>query len=285
MVSGAAGFYSGTLVHDVGIRTDLVIHAGQVVSVTGVRSLPHAPLWGSGGFSVQERGALTLAYVAVDGALSLVGGILTLQSCVVSGNLSVTIGTARLSRCTLGDTVVATTSVGGSLSLASMAVPAAVLAAAGHRLNDAGSTLRLSAVTMAEAPMGELTGTMTVEADGSKAIDPPGFGAAPVFSVISGGTCTAYVDPSDENGWTGECLRNDGIPPCTVAEGGRCVGRAHGYGPAEECTIAVGGGGVLGDCAVFDLRGLTQDYITLRTDQRAAALTAQWTRCCCLVVS
>ena len=48
--------------------------------------------------------------------------------------------------------------------------------------------------------------------------------------------------------------------------GGRCVGRAEGYGALEECEITVGGtgGGVLGPCAVFDLNPYhTNDHLTL----------------------
>eukprot|EP01051_Picozoa_sp_SAG22_P016980 SAG22_NODE_2517_length_2487_cov_8.070352_2_plen_190_part_00 len=53
--------------------------------------------------------------------------------------------------------------------------------------------------------------------------------------------------------------------PCTVTQGGRCVGRRDGYGqsdvensagqmiPAHEtCQIGPGGGGLLGPCGVFD---------------------------------
>ena len=44
--------------------------------------------------------------------------------------------------------------------------------------------------------------------------------------------------------------------PCTVSNGGRCVGRPDGYGPDEMCTIGVGGrGGVLETCNVFDMYG------------------------------
>ena len=50
-----------------------------------------------------------------------------------------------------------------------------------------------------------------------------------------------------------------------MSEGGRCVGRAEGYLPNEECAITVGGtgAGVLGPCAVFDLSGTATDYVTL----------------------
>eukprot|EP01046_Picozoa_sp_COSAG06_P020093 COSAG06_NODE_1457_length_9417_cov_58.780425_4_plen_316_part_00 len=259
MTSGAAGVYVGTLLEDAGISTDLTITPGQTVSVSGDPSLPQAPSWGGGGFTVQERGSLALAGVAVAGAVSvLAGGDLTLQSSTVlsgslsvtggtaslsgstlGGSLSVTGGTASLSGCTLEDSMRLTTFTDSSLSLASMAVPAAVLAAAQVQLSGAGSTLRLAAVTVPELPdAGELTGTMTVAADGSKAIDPPNWGltGTPTFVVLSG--------------------------PCAVSEGGRCVGRPGGYLPSEACEIAVGGGGgVLGACGVFDtFRG---DYVTL----------------------
>ena len=107
--SGAAGVYVGTLDHDAGISTLLTVTPGQSVSVTGdpsfapvpsgPRSCPvcnnrDAPLWGSGSFAVQERGSLALTRIALDPSASI----------DISG--------------------------GGSLSLASMAVPAAVLGAA-----------------------------------------------------------------------------------------------------------------------------------------------------------
>jgi hypothetical protein len=121
-----------------------------------------------------------------------------------------------------------------------MAVPAAVLAAAQNQLSGAGSTLRLAAVTVPEAPgAGELTGTMTVGADGSKATDPPGFGGA--YFTVSSGPCVAY---------------------------GSCVGRPGGYLPSEACEIAVVIGGALGACGVFDTDGCSSaehycDVVTL----------------------
>jgi hypothetical protein len=139
---------------------------------------------------------------------------------------------------------------GGSVSLVSMAVPSAILSVAERILRGAGSTLRLSAVTVLETPdVGELTGTMTERADGSKTIYPPNWSliGTPVFIVNSG--------------------------PCTVSEGGRCVGRPQGYGKYEDCMISVGGGsGVLGPCAVFDFcsicggQSCTNDRITLQPD-------------------
>ena len=90
------------LMEDAGISTDLIITPGQTVSVTGDRSLAQPPLWGSGGFTVQERGSLTVAYVTVQSDLTVLGGAsLMLLSAVMSGAVSVTAGTASLSGCTL----------------------------------------------------------------------------------------------------------------------------------------------------------------------------------------
>ena len=201
-----------TFGQDAGISTDLVVRLGQAVLVSGDRSLAQPPLWGSGGFTVQERGVLSVTYVTVQGDLTVLGG-----------------ATASLSGCTLDAWISPTTSGGGSLSLASMAVPAVVLGAAEAQLSGAGSTLRLAAVTLPEYPdLGALTGTLTGLSFRSKTIDPPSFGGPPgTFAVSSG--------------------------PCAVSDGGRCVGRAGGYGPSETCAITVGGGGgVLGACGVFD---------------------------------
>ena len=43
--SGAAGIYLGTLTADAGISTELVIRAGQVVSIAGDDSLAQPPRW------------------------------------------------------------------------------------------------------------------------------------------------------------------------------------------------------------------------------------------------
>jgi hypothetical protein len=248
VVTGAAGVYVGMLVEDGGIRTALTITPGQTVIVNGDQSLPGAPLWGRGELTVQERGSLSMVYTGLQGPLTVqVGGELKLTRCVLGGHdvsvaggtltvvrssvdTTITIidgGTASLSGCTV-DTRASLMIPAGSLSLASMAVPANVLAAAQEHLQV--RELRLTAVTVTEHPeLGELTGTMTNHG-GVKAIDPPGFGAHAVFAVSSG--------------------------PCTITEGGRCVGRPDGYLPNERCTIAVGAGaGVLGPCGVFDNDG------------------------------
>ena len=57
--------------------------------------------------------------------------------------------------------------------------------------------------------------------------------------------------------------------PCTLAEGGRCVGRwPGGYLPSEDCEIAVAGvGGALGPCPVFDTEN-GYDFLTLPDGSR-----------------
>eukprot|EP01045_Picozoa_sp_COSAG04_P022745 COSAG04_NODE_2615_length_3851_cov_1.872601_2_plen_270_part_00 len=187
---------------------------------------------GVGDFSVQERGSLALTAVLIQGAISVAAGAsLSAQGSTFSKTLTVS-GTASLSGCTLEASAtidLSHMSGGGSLSLASMAVPAAVLGAAERTLSGEGSTLRLDAVSWQEAPdAGQLTGITTVDADSTKSVslDPPN-PLAGTFAVLSG--------------------------PCAVSEGGRCVGRPEGYGPGEDCAITVGGGGgVLGACPVFD---------------------------------
>ena len=149
---------------------------------------------GSASFAVQERGSLALTNIALDPSATI----------DLSG--------------------------GGSLSLASMAVPAAALGAAQGTLSGAGSTLRLDAVTVPEVPdAGALTGTISLTG-GLPSTEPASlFDNVPGWFIVSSG-------------------------PCAVSEGGRCVGRPEGYGPSEDCAITVGGGGgVLGPCPVFDM--------------------------------
>ena len=127
----------------------------------------------------------------------------------------------------------------------------------------AGSTLRLSAVTLPESlDWGALTSTMTVGDDGSKTVDPPGsLDALPHFIVSSG--CSANT------GYPDYTCTGDTTPPCEVSEGGRCVGRPNGYLPNERCDIAVGGGGggVLGTCAVFDISAVSSDSLNTQMQQ------------------
>ena len=120
---------------------------------------------------------------------------------------------------------------GSSLSLAHTAMPFSELVALEGHLSGAGSTLRLDEITLSDQPVsGSLVGTRTVGDDGTIATEPPDWGLTGTgsFTVTSG--------------------------PCTVTRGGRCVGRAGGYLPNEDCTIIVAAGGHLGPCGVFDMQ-------------------------------
>ena len=81
VVSGAAGVYVGVLLQDAGIETDLVVRPGQRVSLSGDASLPRPPRWGGGGFTVQQRGSLSLRSVAVR-EVAVSGGDLSLAQAV-----------------------------------------------------------------------------------------------------------------------------------------------------------------------------------------------------------
>lgn len=227
--------------------------------------------WGSGGFTVQQSASLIWTNLAVEGDaavyaggtlevfsstvsshISVVGGSFTGQDSTFISNVDVAAGgTAGLTRCTLGtdafgDTAGALITVtgGSSLSITSVVMPGGLI----PRLTDTGSTLQLDDVAFQEVPDSlthRLAGTVTVEADGSTARDPPGFMVTSLSFAVSSG-------------------------PCAVSEGGRCVGRPNGYMPNEQCTITVVGFGVglLGPCPVFDTESYAVmtdggDYLTL----------------------
>ena len=106
-------------------------------------------------------------------------------------------------------------------------MPSAAWATAQSGLSGAGSRLIIEAVTLPEAPAaGAFTRTVTVGADGE-------------VKTYTGNVQSTFVVLSG---------------PCTVAEGGRCVGRwPGGYLPNENCAISVAGaGGAIGACPVFD---------------------------------
>lgn len=74
VVLGAAGVYILTLTEDAGISTDSTIHVEQDVQVMGDLDLSAAPSWGSGGFTVRDRGTLSLVYIGLTGKLTLASG-------------------------------------------------------------------------------------------------------------------------------------------------------------------------------------------------------------------
>lgn len=78
VVSAAAGTYFVTLAVGAAIATDLVIQPGQLVSITGNSGSAEVPSWGTGGFTVQQRGSLALHTVTINGAIAVAAGA-TLQ--------------------------------------------------------------------------------------------------------------------------------------------------------------------------------------------------------------
>jgi hypothetical protein len=124
---------------------------------------------------------------------------------------------------------------GGSLAVANLALPLQALITTQIGLSGPGSRLSFEAVTVPERPeWGALTGAMAANADGEAWTTT---GNIPSFFIVLSG-------------------------PCTLAEGGRCVGRwPGGYLPNERCDILVGGavGGVLGPCPVFNTNSIGYD--------------------------
>jgi hypothetical protein len=231
VISGAAGSYNVIQTEPAMMTTDLVIQPGQTVRISG--GLPSPVPWGRGDMVVNGRGSLALAMLRLSGAVSvLAGGIGTLHGCAFDAPASLL--------------------TAGSLSLISMDVPAALLAAAEAGVTDAG-TLHLVDVTVPDTAANLLTGTVSVGADGIYDIEPETLfdavlGTGGWFAVKSGGTCQKI----SSNG--AACEEYDGIPPCTISDGGRCVGRPGGYMPWERCEIAVfGRSAMIEGCSVFDL--------------------------------
>ena len=99
ILSGAAGTFLGTLSRDADIRSDVDVRPGQAVLIAGASELPTAPVWGSGGFTVNERASLSLTFLHLLGAVLMSPGSLsvTIIRCVVAesvflGGLSVPVG-------------------------------------------------------------------------------------------------------------------------------------------------------------------------------------------------
>ena len=195
VVSGAAGTYVLTLTQDADFGTDLIVRPGQHIFISGDAGLVEAPRWGSGGFTVGEKGSLSLTYATVQGALSATDG--------------------------------------GSITLVGLIMPTAVLDEALYHLHGNGSRLVISGIAVAEhMGEGELVGTITASGNTASSNnnpfirEPPDF-LRPYFIVVSG-PCTTSASgqcvgrwpsgygPQEEcrfsvNGGTGGVLR-----PCPV---------------------------------------------------------------------
>jgi hypothetical protein len=76
VVSGAAGLFMLTLTNSASISTLLTVEPGQIVAVSAIAG-NHIG-WGTGGFSVLQRGALTLGQLTVNGPMTVAAGA-TLQ--------------------------------------------------------------------------------------------------------------------------------------------------------------------------------------------------------------
>eukprot|EP01045_Picozoa_sp_COSAG04_P018253 COSAG04_NODE_1675_length_5968_cov_2.264270_5_plen_670_part_01 len=98
VVSGAAGTYIVTLTEDAEIGTDLTIRPGQDVRISGDPGLNETPGWGTGGFTVEERGSLSLTGVTVNGLLEVQGGG---SATVSGGSLALFTGNAAVSPSTI----------------------------------------------------------------------------------------------------------------------------------------------------------------------------------------
>ena len=65
LISGAAGHFLLQLLENPGVTTDTLVQRNQVVKINGQRSAT-AHAWGTGGFSVQQGGSLSLIYLKLD---------------------------------------------------------------------------------------------------------------------------------------------------------------------------------------------------------------------------
>ena len=156
VVTGAAGVYVGMLTEDAGIATDLLIHPGQTVSVTGEGTL--APRWGTGGFEVGEYGQLSLTFVTIAGLLRVVQG-----------------GQLVLTSLALADAV-----FGPMLSNANF-------------VND-GSSITFHAVTWADAPgLDAMDGEIAIQ-DAHQIATPQGFLGSRYGWQVTSGPCTVSPD-------------------------------------------------------------------------------------------
>jgi hypothetical protein len=152
VVSGAAGIYIVMLTADAGISTDVVIQPGQDVRISGDPALGVAPSWGSGGFTVAERGSLSLSYLV----LSESGAI----------------------------------TVGGTVSLTSLTFPSNIFEALlGSLRSHAGASLKLAAVSVPTIQPIPTTGTITSDGNDGLTLQPADVLPVGSFSVTSG-PCT-----------------------------------------------------------------------------------------------
>eukprot|EP01043_Picozoa_sp_COSAG02_P022963 COSAG02_NODE_1211_length_13860_cov_3.931618_2_plen_1693_part_00 len=259
LTAAAPGAFFLTLLADAGINHVLIVTPGQSVSIIGDRLLAHAPrLQG-----LSEDNTCVHAYDGFcdDGSPASLYELCPLGSDSADcgtvpdggGFVVESRGSLSLSGIDLG-TMTLVLNSGASLSLASTTVTAAILTAAVSQLGGVGSTLRLEDVTVREfRESGTHTFAITINDDSTRTVEGSMTYGTPTFTVVSGHSCTDFGPRSLQ--WVPDrpCLAYNTTAPCTVSQGGRCVGRPQGYGAYEECHIAVSGGaGLLDSCSVFD---------------------------------
>eukprot|EP01047_Picozoa_sp_COSAG01_P031973 COSAG01_NODE_2293_length_7967_cov_83.137646_4_plen_903_part_00 len=119
VLSGASGLYIITLATSPSISTHLTIQPGQNVQISADSlQLAAPPAWGSGGFSVAERGKLALTYVTVAGGIYAAMGAsgLVLSQCVLQ-DVRLTMAGARVSIGSSSGTLSGVTMTGGTLTM------------------------------------------------------------------------------------------------------------------------------------------------------------------------
>ena len=242
-----AGVYSTVLLIDVD-HADLLVDKEQVAAVTGDPARPKAPVWHGGEILVAGHASLALEYVQLGQYAEL--EISKLVYGAGEHNADSDSYAARYQ----GSTDYTGHLVGGSLSLAKTSLDLATLATLKGKLT-AGNSLRLSGVTLREVPeAGLLSGVMVSAVNGEPhdriLLVAPSRRLCDDRAVLAGTKHT--TPPNFGSRTTGSFSVTSG--PCTVAQGGRCVGRPAGYLPDDHCEIVVGGGGgKLGACPVFDI--------------------------------
>jgi hypothetical protein len=199
VLSGAGGFYVLLLVENsAGVGVTLTIRPQQTVSIHGDPAVRadgggSRPIWGGGGFTVQQHGVLSLANL------------------VVAGPLSVT--------------------TGGKLTISSAALTATIMnnfLPGGEGLQGAGSEVAFDHVTVPQSGYPTLTGTITVSTINlaDREFQPPDLigDSIRVFNVVSG-PCTTRNNSKcvgRPNGYTQneQCvikvLSGGKLAPCSV---------------------------------------------------------------------
>eukprot|EP01051_Picozoa_sp_SAG22_P000595 SAG22_NODE_17_length_32684_cov_34.234095_8_plen_587_part_00 len=213
---------------------DQTLVAAAYIQVSGGSSLSLQRATGSvsglqvdsSSFSLDASSTVSLSgAVAVAGA----GSVCILAGCTIADSASLAVSDGGQLTIIGGEIGAQFEVGGGTLSLQGVSISASVLAGV-TAVNVAGSEVQLRAVSVTEHPeWGLLAGTVTIGAD---SLSTSADGALQQVLGMLPGT---FVVRSG---------------PCTVSDGGRCVGQPHGYNAHDTCEIGVAGsGGLLELCA------------------------------------